>query len=340
METNFNCLPTTIGSMPHKNPRLACDLIARYLKEIPAWPQLPCLSPNEGMVEQFSEGFPGLKTIDNHYEIDNESNIIPGIQAIYEAYIQDNAEAFPVSLQRASGFYEFLKLTNINPLAVKGQITGPISFGLSVKDTSGKAILYDETLSDAAAKLLRLKAFWQERRLKEISSRTIIFVDEPGMASYGSAFFNLSAEKVVALIDQVMDGIYGVRGIHCCGNTDWSVVMSTKAEILSFDTYNYAESLNIFSNDVKSLIGRGGAIAWGIVPNTQDLNKESIASLKDRLEEAMAPFTRQGIPFSLLKARAILTPACSLASLSEDGAEQALIMLTGLSARMRGEAIP
>jgi len=30
------------------------------------------------------------------------------------------------------------------------------------------------------------------------------------------------------------------------------------------------------------------------------VNKESVASLKDRLESAMAPFTRKGIPFKTL----------------------------------------
>lgn len=340
MDVDFNCLPTIIGSMPFKDPKRACELIVHYLKDIPAWPQLPLLGPQEGMVGQFAEGFPGLKTVGNQFVLDSNSDLDSGIEAIYKAYINDDAEAFPVSPERASGFYEFLRLINFSPLAVKGQITGPISFGLSIKDSSGKAVLYNETLSDAAAKMLHLKARWQESRLAEISPRTITFVDEPGMVSYGSAFFNLSTEKVVTLIDEVLDGISGIKGIHCCGNTDWSVVISTKAEIISFDTYNYAVSLSLFTHDIKALIERGGAIAWGIIPNNEDLSKESISSLKDRLEEAMAPFSRCGIPFSLIKERAILTPACSLASLSEDGAEQALVTLTGLSARMRGEAIP
>jgi len=43
------------------------------------------------------------------------------------------------------------------------------------------------------------------------------------------------------------------------------------------------------------------------------VNKESVASLKDRLESAMAPFTRKGIPFKTLVEQGLLLPACGLA---------------------------
>ena len=40
--------------------RLAAALVARFLPDIPAWPQLPQRSFREGMVAQYSEGFPGI----------------------------------------------------------------------------------------------------------------------------------------------------------------------------------------------------------------------------------------------------------------------------------------
>ena len=87
---------------------------------------------------------------------------------------------------------------------------------------------------------------------------------------------------------------------------------------------------------MKRFIDRKGVIAWGIVPNDEEvLVKESVASLQDRLEEAMAPFTRKGIPFKRLIEQGLLTPSCALASLSIEGAEQALKLLTELSDRIR-----
>jgi methionine synthase II (cobalamin-independent) len=140
-------------------------------------------------------------------------------------------------------------------------------------------------------------------------------------------------------MEEVLGGISGLRGIHCCGNTDWSVLLGTSAHIISFDTYNFAGSMALYPAEVKDLIDMGGAVAWGVVPNTEDaLLKESVSSLKDRLEEAMAPFTRNGVSFKQLKEQSLLTPSCGLAGLSEDGAERVLEMLVSLSERMRGRS--
>jgi methionine synthase II (cobalamin-independent) len=204
-------------------------------------------------------------------------------------------------------------------------------------DESRRAIIYDETLADAAARLLRLKAAWQEKALSKISKRTIVFLDEPAMASYGSSYFNISKERVTGLLNEVFGGIRGVKGVHCCGNTDWSIILETGTDVLSFDTYNFAKSLTIYPGAVKDFIARKGAIAWGIVPSEEKpLAGETAATLKDRLEEtAIAPLTRQGIDHKKLLTRSLITPSCGLAMLSEDAAEQALKLTAELSEKMR-----
>ena len=60
----------------------------------------------------------------------------------------------------------------------------------------------------------------QEKKLKEVCPNTIIFVDEPYMAAYGSIGFMLSKEKVISYLEEVFQGISGLKGSHCCGNTD------------------------------------------------------------------------------------------------------------------------
>ena len=152
------------------------------------------------------------------------------------------------------------------------------------------------------------------------------------MSSFGSAFISISREKVIKLLEEVFGGIRGLKGVHCCGNTDWSVLLDTSIDILSFDAYNYAESLSLYPDEVKKLLDRGGVIAWGIVPNEEEaLSGEIVASLKDRLEEAMAPFTRNGIRFRQLIEQGLLTPSCTLTSLSKEAAGQALELLVNLS---------
>ncbi|MFC2017323.1 methionine synthase [Chloroflexota bacterium] len=333
----FGCLPTVIGSMPHTDPSEACSQITHYLKDIPAWPQLPKRSFLENMYVQFSQGFPGVVVKEDSIYVDRSQELDKPLEQLYAAYLENNIDKYPTSPDYAAGLSSFLSIENLSPLAVKGQIIGPISWGLTVTDDSRRAILYDDTLADAAAKLLRLKASWQEKTLSQISPNTIIFVDEPYMASFGSAFVSLSKEKVISLLEEVFGGISRLKGVHCCGNTDWSVLLDTSVDIVSFDAYNYAQSLSLYPAEVSKFLERKGAIAWGIVPNDEAvLGKESVASLKDRLEEAMAPFTRTGIRFKQLIEQGLLTPSCGLASLAaKESSAQALELLAELSARIR-----
>ncbi|MFC2021734.1 methionine synthase [Chloroflexota bacterium] len=332
----FGCLPTIIGSMPQTDPQAACSQIVHYLKDIPVWPQLPNRSFLENMYVQYSQGFPGVVVKENSIYVDRSQNLDKPLEQLYTAYLENAFDKYPVTAEYATGLHSFLSLTDLSPWAVKGQVTGPISWGLTVTDENKRAILYDNVLSDAVAKLLRLKASWQEKKLNQISRNTIIFVDEPYMTSFGSAFVSLSRERVISLLEEVFGGISGLKGVHCCGNTDWPVLLETSTDILSFDTYNYAQSLSLYPSEVKAFLGRKGTIAWGIVPNeAETLAGETVASLKDRLEEAMAPFTRSGIRFKQLIEQGLLTPSCGLASLPGEIAAQALELLAELSIAIR-----
>jgi methionine synthase II (cobalamin-independent) len=336
----FRCLPTMIGSMPQTDSAEACSQVFQYLKEIPAWPQLPHRSFLENMYVQYSQGFPGVVVRDNKISVDRAADLDKALEQLYSAYLENAYSRYPITAEYAAGLNRFLSYAGTSVRAVKGQITGPVSWGMTVADSSGRAVAYDEVLADATAKLLKLKATWMEKELQKISKHTLVFLDEPYLHSIGSAFFALSQEKVVSLIQEVFSGIAGLKGIHCCGNTDWSVVLSTGLDILSFDTYNYAQSLALYSKEVKRFIDRGGVIAWGIVPNESvNLAKESVSSLLDRLEEAISPFTRKGadLPFKQLISQGLLTPSCSLAGLTPEAAGQTLELLVDLSNRVRSK---
>ncbi|MAF85864.1 MAG: methionine synthase [Dehalococcoidales bacterium] len=336
-DIEFGCLPTVIGSMPHTDPTGACSLVTCYLKDIPVWPQLPRRSFRENMYAQFSQDFPGEVLKDGRIYIDRTQDLDKPLEQLYTAYLENDIDKYPISPEYAAGLHKFLSLTNLSPLAVKGHIIGPISWGLTVTDDRKRSILYDDILGDAVPKLLRLKAAWQEKELRKISPNTIIFVDEPYMAAFGSVCVLLTRERIIELLDDVFRGISGLKGVHCCGNTDWPILLDTSTDIISFDTYNYAQSLSLYPAEVKKFLDRKGTIAWGIVPNDEELlAKESVASLKDRLEEAMAPFTRKDIPFPQLIRQGLLTPSCGLASLAnEEAVALVLELLTELSLKIK-----
>ncbi|MBM4462926.1 MAG: methionine synthase [Chloroflexi bacterium] len=333
----FGCLPTVIGSMPHINPEEACRLLLRHLHAIPCWPQLPQRSYKENMYVQYSEGFPGISvsTEEEHIAVDRSQDLDPALERLYRDYVEKDARRYAISSDYAAGLHAFLNSRIDAPLAVKGQITGPISWGLSVTDGT-YYVVYDETLSEAMAKHLRLKASWQEQALRQKSSNTIIFVDEPYLTSLGSPFVSLPTERVVALLEETLGGIDGLRGLHCCGSADWSMALNLPIDILSFDAYNYPDTLTTYAAEVKTFLERGGTIAWGIIPNEEEaVARETAASLSDRLGEVIAPFTRDGIRFRQIIEQGLITPSCGLASLSLEAADAALTLLAELSAKLR-----
>ncbi|HXZ29814.1 MAG TPA: methionine synthase, partial [Dehalococcoidia bacterium] len=172
--------------------------------------------------------------------------------------------------------------------------------------------------------------------LKKISPNPIIFLDEPYLVSLGSVFTPIPEKKVPVLLEEVLGGIKGTKGLHCCGNTNWSVILGTTIDILSFDAYNYASSLSTHSGKVRSFLERGGSIAWGIVPNEEEaLARESMPGLRDRLEEAVAPFTRDGVKFKQIIAQGLITPSCGLDGLSPEAANHALELTAKLSSDLR-----
>jgi len=333
----LNGLATVIGSMPHVEPREACSLVLKYLPEIPAWPQLPKKSFLENMYVQFSEDFPGVIVEGDRIWVDRSRDLSKPLEKLYSAYLENRMEHGETSAKYAAGLHAFLKQAKEKGRkTVKGQVTGPISFGLSVTDQNRRPLLYDEVLADAIAKHLRLKAAWQEKVLRSVCPKTIISVDEPYLASMGSAFVSFPREQVVALLEEVLGGISGLKAIHCCGNTDWSVVLQTSLDILSFDAYNYAETLALYPAEVKNFLNRGGVIAWGIVPNEeQALNKETKASIGDRLEKAMKLLSKKGISYDTIKSQCLITPSCSLASISIKAAAGALELTAAVSADFR-----
>ena len=337
LNTRFGCLPTIIGSLPHKDAANACAQVTHYLRDIPAWPQLPKRSFLENMYAQYSEGFPGVVIKDNKIYVDRNQDLTKQLEQFYTDYMANDFSRYTLSPEYAAGFYTFLAMEKLNPRAVKGHVIGPVSWGLTVTDETGKGIIYDETLGDVVPKFLRLKASWQEQALSKLNKNTIIFVDEPYMTAFGSIAMQLSREQVVSMLEETFTGIKGIKGVHCCGNTDWSILLQTSTNIIHFDAYKYADSLAIYPTEVKKFLSRGGCIGWGIIPtDAESVNKETTASLKDRLESAMSPFTRKGIPFNQLIEQGLLLPACGMGPIgSEPAAERALQLLADLSATIR-----
>ncbi|OGO06511.1 MAG: hypothetical protein A2Y73_05545 [Chloroflexi bacterium RBG_13_56_8] len=215
-------------------------------------------------------------------------------------------------------------------------MTGPISWGLTIVDQNQRPILYDEVLADAVGKHLRLKAAWQERELAKLVPTTVMFLDEPYMASYGSAFISLTREQVTCLLDEVFEGLQGLKGIHCCGNTDWPILLDSSADILSLDAYNYAETVALYPAEVTRFLNRGGILAWGIVPKgSMAAETEMAENLVDRLHEAIDLLVEKGVSRDAILRAGMVSPSCGLGPLTPELAERVFQLTAEVSVEMR-----
>ncbi|MFN2243079.1 MAG: methionine synthase [Anaerolineae bacterium] len=322
------------GSLPHINAEAACRLALSTL-DVPTWPQLPRRSFLENMYVQFSELFPGVVVKNERIYVDRERDLDPELERLYIAYLMNDLEYAAISSEYAAGLYCFLDMDEDHPPIVKGQVTGPVSWGLMVADQNRNPVLYDDILAEAVAKHLRLKATWMEQQLRKLSPQTIIFVDEPYMSSFGSAFVSLNREQVITAMEEVFAGIEGLKGVHCCGNTDWSLLLSTTVDILNLDAYEYAEELALYPDEVSEFLGRGGIIAWGIVPASEQVHEETVDSLTERFHQALALLIDKGLHQDDLLSSALIMPSCGCGSLPVKTAERVLELTGELAAALQ-----
>ncbi|MFA4990984.1 MAG: methionine synthase [Candidatus Omnitrophota bacterium] len=332
MRIDGKFLTIGIGSLPHLDAEKAVRIV-RDNFDIPFWPQLPKMSFKEGMYSQYAQGLPSVVIDEKNKKmhVDSSGDLSEGLSAIYEAYLSGDYGGLGMTDDFAAGLYAFLDgMETCDKKYVKGQVTGPVSFGLGVVDENGKSIIYDDTLKDAFIKLLGIKARWQIDRLKTSERDVIIFIDEPYLVSFGSSFFNVEKREIVLMLDAVIDKIHAggaFAGIHCCGNTDWSILTDTKVDIINFDAYSYLEGLLLCSGDIAGFLKRGGYLAWGIVPTSEAALKETPASLFKRLSEGMERLAAKSIPRDLIISNSMLTPSCGMGTLSEALAEDIISKL-------------
>lgn len=325
--------------MPHTDPQQGCQVVLEHFPQLPAWPQLPKRSFLENMYVQFSERFPGV-VLDVEAErliVDRSQDLDLALEQLYLAYLENDTGYGRISPSYAAGLEAFLsgKVNLRSPLVIKGQVTGPISWGLTVLDQNRRPILYDEVLADAVGKHLRLKAAWQEEALASLCPNTLIMVDEPYMASYGSAFVALSRNQVLQLLEEVLAGLQGLTGVHCCGNTDWSILLSTSVDVLSIDAYDYAHTLSLYAQDVARFLARGGIIAWGIAPAGPAVETETVESLVARLEEAIGLLVAKEVPREAIVKAGLISPSCGLGTLTVPLAERVLAVTVDVAAEIR-----
>jgi hypothetical protein len=345
-----DCRPVLIGSLPHLNHRDAVSLSFDHTPHIPIWPQLPHYR-EEGMLLQFISGMPGITEQDDKLFIDTSADdfdteflgFFEEYLGVIEGAIELADSRFVLEEKEAPGFELFLdeaRRRHAELVALKGQITGPVTFCTGLTDQQGRALFYDEQLRDAAVKLLGLKARYMTRKMADIKEQPLLFFDEPGLAGFGSsAFITITPEDINSCLSEVFEGVRqegGLSGVHVCANTEWPVIFATGIDVISYDAYSYFDKLILFDEHLTEFLHKGGILATGIVPTTAEfIERETTEKLIDKWVDQLGQLERLGLERERVVKQTLITPSCGTGTVTEAQAQRVLEMTRDVSAAIR-----
>jgi len=339
---NVKGLATGVGSLPFRDAQKAIDLILRSVPCAPFWPQLPKCDMREGMIAQFSENLPGLKVDAQGLRFapaDKEKEL----EAFYGKFIEQDLSYFKLSPDFARGLYAFyqrLKDADLSKIEfIKCQVTGPFTFCSGINEPDGKSILYDKVLMQAMVKGLSMKALWQLDYFKEFGKKIIMFFDEPYLTTVGSAYTPVNRNDVINVFSELTEDLKAsgcLVGIHCCGNTDWSMLADAEGvDIINFDAFEFQERFVLYADNLNRFLKKGGIICWGIVPTQGYNSSQTPEELSGKIKSGLDILVKKGIDRELLLERLMISPACGLGTLDEQKAEGILSLLNQTSAFIR-----
>ena len=346
-------IATGIGSMPFKAAVPAIDVIRKHLPYVPHWPQLPQRGVQEGLIFQAFRCLVDTGLLKVHGDEARFDTAAPDwperLTAFYTTCLEAEQgtaqamECFAFGSDAAEGFQAFIEDMQADPAAarfIKGQVVGPLTMGFQLKDRDDSLAFYDEQLRDLVVRSLALHAGWQCDRLSEAGLPVILFIDDPTIAAYGThAHITLTKEMILESLGQVIDAIHqrGILvGIHSCDATDWSLLFETETDIVSFDAYSFSESMICYPAELQAYLARGGRVAWGIVPTSEQAFGESGASLLARLFDLWERLAERGVDRQLLMRQSLITPACGTGLLSEELAETIYSLTAEVSSGVMG----
>jgi hypothetical protein len=290
--------------------------------DIPFWPQLPNVSYYEDMYAQTSENFPGISINTEEGKIGFDTSAFVKEIADYSQKMAD-PETFALSREYSKVYHNFLSKDLGAYPAIRGQVTGPVSFGFRVMDENLKPLIYNEEARALLFDFIQRKVNTQYHQLQEKNENAFVWVDEPGLGWVFSGLSGYSDVQARQDYRNFWDGLDGPSGLHLCASVNLPYLLELAPDILSFDAYQMRLMPKGYANAAADYITNGGIISWGIVPtDSENLNQhtpETLVTLLLSYWESVSDNT--GVPVRNIAEQALLAPArCCLKNFGRVGA--------------------
>ena len=332
-----NSICSGVGSLPHSDPKTAVDDILRLCPEMPYAPTLPDINPFEAIIWHDSEFLPGRVIDGNKLYVDRNFDFSSDMERIYLDFMDQNFLNYSASGVYSAGYYEMATRNLSSVWCVKTQVTGPVTFGLTITDQERRPLAYDSQYFDMLSKMLAMRGRWYESLIQKTSApQTLVVVDEPYLAALGSSVMQITPDMVRSAYEDMSSLIEGGVGFHCCSNTDWGFLMSLDPALISLDAYGNSREFLLYRDQIASYLEKGGIIAWGIVPAELDkFNTETTDSLWKRYLSIREDLGAS-LGYELFDAQAVITPSCGLRLADVKGAVKIMETVSDISKRARG----
>jgi hypothetical protein len=306
-----------MGIMPHKDIEQALGLALSL--DIPFWPQLPKVSLYEDMYVQTSQNFPGIT-------IDFDKGRLTFDTAKFEKELdeyfvkRDLPDIFALTAEYSAVFHKFLTKELQDYIAIRGQVTGPVSFGFKVLDENLKPIVYNDAARTILFDFIQKKVNLQYRELKERNPNAFVWLDEPGLGYVFSGLSGYNDQQAREDYHNFVAGLEGPKGLHLCAEVNLPYLLELGAEILSFDAYQIGFMPKEYTGTVAEFLRKGGVISWGIVPTESTVlatqTPEKLAAILSDYWEVVSRNT--GVSLKQIATQGLVAPArCCLSDMSQ-----------------------
>jgi hypothetical protein len=315
---------SSIGSLPHTDPRAAATFVLEHQPRLPAAPSLPNRSGIEGMVAQAAWGIPGIEVLED------------GSLRLDDPALDPRAPLTDAGIDGAPfvGLRAFLGAVAGRRSAIKLQLTGPVTLGIALHALGVPA----RRAFAVAGGAVRARARTLVAAAQETAPMAplVVFVDEPGLTAAMHPGFPLDPTRTIDLVSGALATLepHAVTGLHCCGTADWRMVLQAGPQILSLPTDSGAEA---HAGALAAFLEGGGWLAWGAVPTSGPIGSTP-ERLWQHLSAEWCGLTQAGCDPVLLREQALITPACGLAGHGEAQADLVLSLTSQLARRLQTQA--